>query len=85
MKSTADSPLDFFEYIIDEGNIKIELKERLKYSSYNSYCLELPTDINYVEEDEFGNFKTGKTTIESELIPILRNQFETSKKLMGNA
>lgn len=85
MKSTLENPLAFFEYIIDEVNIKIELKERLEYSNYNSFCIQLPTNINYVEEDEFGNFKTGKTTIESELIPILRNQFETSKKLMVNA
>lgn len=82
MKSTPDSPLDFFEYIIDEENIKIELKERFKYSNYNSYSIELPNDINYVEEDEFGKFKTGKITVKSELIPILRNQFEISKKLM---
>ncbi|MGG7034850.1 MAG: hypothetical protein ACI7YS_06595 [Flavobacterium sp.] len=70
MKSTLENPLDFFEYIIDEASIKKELENRFKLSDFKSIHIELPNDISYVEKDELGNFKTGKSPVKSELIPV---------------
>lgn len=82
MESNTENPLAFYEYIINEHNICIELDKRLLYSDFTSYIINLPDEIKYVEQIEFGEYKEGILILKNEFIPILRLEFEKSKKLI---
>lgn len=80
MNFTDNEPLAFFEYILNENNISKVLDAQLKYSDYLSYTIILPNVIEYVEYDEWNNTVTGQTEIQKILLPILRREFENSKR-----
>ena len=82
MKSSVENPVSFFEYILNEQNIYQELDKQLVYYGFLSYNIILPTEINYVEQDEWGEYITESLAVADLRIPILRNEFETSKKLL---
>lgn len=85
MKSTPQNPVAFFEYIINENNIKKELDKRLEYSDFVQYTIYLPTEIKYVEQIENGEYVHGETYIKDQIIPLLRIEFERSKDIIYNS
>lgn len=85
MKSNLENPVLFFEYILNEQNIYNELDKQLLYSDFPSYNITLPSEIIYVEQNEWGDYVKKSMSVADLLIPILRIEFEKSKKLLlGN-
>ncbi|RMZ60365.1 hypothetical protein D1632_05350 [Chryseobacterium nematophagum] len=80
MKSSLESPVLFFEYILNEENIYNELEKRLLY--VDSFNVTLPSEISYTEQNEWGGYVTKSMFVADLLIPILRIEFEKSKKLL---
>jgi hypothetical protein len=80
MNFTEKEPLAFFEYILIENNISIEIDAQLKYYDFQSYRINLPYIIKYVEYDEWNNIATGEFELQKILSPILRREFEKSKR-----
>ncbi|QIG90657.1 hypothetical protein G6R40_13830 [Chryseobacterium sp. POL2] len=82
MKSNLQNPVAFFEYILNEQNIYQELEKQLFYFDSPSYNITLPIEISYVEQNEWGEYITKSMPVADLLIPILRREFEKSKKLL---
>lgn len=82
MKSNLESPLGFFEYILEERNITLEINKRVIYYGFSSYAIRLPNDFTYAQEDDYGNMIEGMSTIKDQIIPFLRLEFEKSKHLL---
>jgi len=85
MKSTDENPLAFFEYIINEINIKKELEEQLKHNDFLSYNINLPHVINYIEHDEWNQQVDRELEIQKIITPVLRREFEKAKKHLHSA
>lgn len=81
-KSTLQNPIFFFEYILNDNNIYKELVKQLEYSDFKSYHMTLPSELNYVEENEDGEFIEKTMDIAKLLLPILRREFKKSKELL---
>jgi hypothetical protein len=80
MNFTQKEPLAFFEYILIENNISKEIDAQLKCYDFQSYRINLPYIIKYVECDEWNNYVAGEFEIQKILLPILRREFEKSKR-----
>lgn len=82
MNNTKEKPLAFFEYILNEKNISIELNAQLKYYDFQSYSINLPNKIKYFEYDEWNNSVKGEIEIQKILISVLKREFEKAKVYM---
>lgn len=82
MKSTSENPLAFFEYILDENQIKQEINKKLIHYDFRSYGIYLPDEIRYVEYSEDGDSVEGELPVSDVIIPLLRIEFEKSKKFV---
>jgi len=82
MKSTSENPLAFFEFILDENQIKQEIDKKLINYDFRSYSIYLPDEIRYVEYSEDGDSVEGELPVSDVIIPLLRIEFEKSKKLL---
>jgi len=61
MNSIDERPLAFFEYILIEKNILAELEAQLEHYDIQSYSIDLPYMIKYVEHDEWNNRVDGES------------------------
>lgn len=82
MKSNSDNPLAFFEYILDEDNIIHEINSRVMYYGFRWHGINLPYEIRYIEDGEYGDSIEGQIEVKEVLIPLLRIEFEKSKKFV---
>lgn len=82
MEGIIENPLHFFEYIIDETNINKEIEKQINYYDFASYNIELPGKIQYVEQNDLGEYKKGEIEVIKILLPQLRKEFHNSKKRM---
>ncbi len=82
MKNNFENPLLFFEYVVNEDNIYAEIDKVIYYYDFASYGINLPNEIKYVEQNEYGEYDEGIIKVQDILIPILRREFENSKKII---
>lgn len=82
MKSNLENPVLFFEYILSEQNIYNELDKLLVYGDSPFYNIILPTEVSYAEQNQWGEYITKSMTVADLLIPVLRIEFDKSKKLL---
>jgi hypothetical protein len=80
MNFTQKEALAFFEYILIENNISIEIDTQLKYYDFQSYTINLPYIIKYAKYDKWNNNITGELEVQKILLPILRRELEKSKR-----
>ncbi len=85
MKSTLEFPLLFFEHALTESGLKEIFSLQIDYYGFVSYQIDVDKmTVNYVEQDENGDFKKGhfELNIEKYLLPVLRRQLKISKELL---
>lgn len=63
MKSNLESPLAFFEYILNENNMSLEINKRMIYNGCSSHTIHLPNEFIYAQEDVYGNVIEVTSTI----------------------
>ena len=85
MKSTIEHPLFFFEHILNEDVIVNEIEKQIFYYDFISYKINFPIEIEFVEQNQNGEYVEGVYPLENILVPILRREFNNSKELLKDA
>lgn len=81
MKSNSENPIYFFESL-DEDKVKQEINKMLIYYDFPWYKISLPHEIRIIERDSDGKYVEEISTVKDMLIPLLKAEFENSKKLL---
>lgn len=84
MKSTELHPLAYFEYVIDTENIVKEIENEFLYSDYLSIDLGDLIEINYVEQNNSGEFLQKSILAKDLLTPKLYREFQNAKSYLYN-
>lgn len=82
MNSNLENPLQFFDSI-NEIELENHIIDRL-INHYDApwYSIALPTEIRYTDTDEDGQHIDEISTVTNFIHPLLREEFENSKRLL---
>lgn len=81
MKSNSENPIYFFESL-DEDQVKQEINKLLIYYDFPWYKISLPHEIRFMGRDSDGKYVEEISTVKDMLNPLLKAEFENSKKLL---
>ena len=83
MKSTAEKPIAFFEYLLSDRGFKNVLDNRLHLQYEKILKVDFDNSmISGVEKDVQGNYDQYDYTFKEFLIPTLRQEFDKSKTFL---